>query len=166
MFAKSLSEVLLAKSEILIPIGVAAGGLMLLGIYLLSRKGWGRRLNLAGAGASTLPATEQAAVNGSPERRQSPRRWGMPIETFVQLPEDVAKPIRGWVVNRSQGGLGLSVPQPISLNTILHVRITHAPESIPWTALEVKSCYFKANRWLLGCQFAEAPEREVFLMFG
>lgn len=113
----------------------------------------------AGTGAAT------ASTVSFTERRQTPRRWGDPIQILLwdEFPGD--EPARGWIVNRSTGGLGLSAAQPALEGALLSVRITIAPETIPWTRVQVKGCTPSAGRWILNCQFVETPPREVLLMF-
>ena len=99
------------------------------------------------------------------ERRAAPRRWGDPIQVLIWDEIVAGEPIRGWVANRSAGGLGLSAPQAALEGALLSVRIAIAPESIPVTRVQVKSCTPATGRWILGCQFLETPPREVLLMF-
>jgi hypothetical protein len=75
------------------------------------------------------------------------------------------EPVRGWIVNRSTGGLGLSASQPALEDSVLNVRVAVAPDAAPWTLVRVKSCIPATGRWILGCQFVETPPREVMLMF-
>jgi len=108
------------------------------------------------ATASTLSFTE---------RRQSPRRWGDPVQVFIWDENPANELARGWIVNRSTGGLGLSAAQPALEGALLSVRLTVGPDTSPWTRLQVKSCIPSTGRWILGCQFVEPPPREVLLMF-
>jgi hypothetical protein len=106
--------------------------------------------------ASTLSFTE---------RRQSARRWGDPVQVSIGEEHPASEPTRGWIVNRSTGGLGLSAPLPALEGAILRVRITIAPDTIPWCPVQVRGCNPSAGRWILNCQFVEPPPREVLLMF-
>jgi hypothetical protein len=108
------------------------------------------------AAASTLSFTE---------RRQAPRRWGDPVQVVIWDGYPSSNPARGWIVNRSAGGLGLSEAQPALEGALLSVRVAIAPETLPWTQVQVKSCIPVTGRWILGCQFVETPPREVLLMF-
>jgi len=114
------------------------------------------------------PAGNVASTGGTlpfTERRQAPRRWGDPVQVFISDGGPATEPVRGWIMNRSAGGLGLSSAQPALEGALLSVRIAIAPETIPWTFLQVKSCIPSTGRWILGCQFVETPPREVLLMF-
>jgi hypothetical protein len=132
----------------------------LFGIFNLFRR--------RGVPAEQAPATDLAATASTlsfTERRQSPRRWGDPIQVFIWDENPANQPARGWIVNRSTGGLGLSAAQPVLEGTLLSVRITVAPDTVPWTRLQVKSCMPATGRWILGCQFLEPPPEEIRLMF-
>ena len=106
--------------------------------------------------ASTLSFTE---------RRHSPRRWGDPIQALLWDEYPATEPSRGWIVNRSTGGLGLSAARPALEGSLLSVRITVAPDTVPWTRVQVRGCNSSAGRWILNCQFLETPSREVLLLF-
>jgi len=99
------------------------------------------------------------------ERRQTPRRWGDPVQVLIRDEYPANEPARGWIANRSTGGLGLSAPQPAVEGALLSVRTTTAPDTMPWTRVQVKGCNPSAGHWILNCQFVETPAREVLLMF-
>jgi hypothetical protein len=124
-----------------------------------------RRRDLPAARELAIDASATASTLSFTERRQSPRRWGDPIQVLIWDDNTVDQPARGWIVNRSSGGLGLSAAQPVLEGMLLGVRISIAPESIPWTRLQVKSCIPSAGRWILGCQFVEPPPQEILLLF-
>ena len=118
--------------------------------------------------AAQEPATNAAATASTlsfTERRQSPRRWGDPIQVLIWDENTVDQPARGWIVNRSTGGLGLSAAQPVLEGTLLSVRISIAPTTVPGTRLQVKNCIPSAGRWILSCQFVEPPPQEILLLF-
>lgn len=121
-----------------------------------------------GALPSPVPAGTPASTASSlsfTERRQAPRRWGDPVQVLITDGTSRTEPARGWIVNRSTGGLGLSAAQPAVEGAVLSVRITTAPDTVPWTSVQVKSCLPATGRWILGCQFVEPPPRDVLLMF-
>ena len=99
------------------------------------------------------------------ERRRSPRRWGDPVQVYLWDGYPGSEPGRGWIANRSEGGLGLTVLEPVMEGTVLNVRVTIAPETVPWVPLVVKHQHPLAGRWVLNCQLLGTPEREVLLMF-
>jgi hypothetical protein len=124
-----------------------------------------RRRDVAAVPDPAANASATASTLSFTERRQSPRRWGDPIQVFLWDENPLQQPVRGWIVNRSTGGLGLSAAQPVLEGTLLSVRISIAPDTVPWTRVQVKSCIPSAGRWILGCQFIEPPPQEILLMF-
>ncbi len=112
-----------------------------------------------------VDAVVDPATPSQPERRQSPRRWSDPIEVFLRGETTTAEPARGWVKNRSAGGLCISVPRPVPEGTILEVRFTLAPEAIPWVRAQVKGCRSVTGRWVLHCQYLGVPSPEAVLLF-
>jgi len=106
-------------------------------------------------------------IHGSAmERRKALRRGGNPVSVLLTEAEQKGKPLDGWVVDRSTGGLCLSVPNAIEPGTILGVRTSDAPQSVPWVQLEVKNCREADIGWELGCQFVRTPPWSVLLLFG
>jgi hypothetical protein len=106
-------------------------------------------------------------IHGSAsERRTSLRRTGKPVKVYVSDAEGKAKPVEGWVVDRSMGGLCLSVYQPVPVRTTLTVRTVTAPSDTPWVQVEVKRCQVQEDRWELGCQFLCKPAWAILLQFG
>jgi hypothetical protein len=77
-----------------------------------------------------------------------------------------AQPTNGWVVDRSTGGLCLSVPEAVTEGTVLSVRTTNAPNSVPWVQIEVKNCRLVGKEYELGCRFVRTPPWSVMLLFG
>jgi hypothetical protein len=69
-------------------------------------------------------------------------------------------------MNRSQGGLCLSVADPQVDGTTLLVRPTIVPETMPFVQLRVRNSQRKVNRWYLGAEFVETPPEEVLRLFG
>src|SRR6516164_9070066 len=87
------------------------------------------------------------------ERRASLRRPGKMIKVLISDAEATASPIKGWVIDRSLGGLGLSVPKPVPEDIILSVRAVDAPANTPWVKVKVKRCTADEDRWEIGCQY-------------
>jgi len=107
----------------------------LFGIFGLFRR---RREVPAPAPAGNLVSS--ASTLSFTERRQAPRRWGNPIQVFIWDGNPASEPSRGWIVNRSTTGLGLSWAQPVAEGTQLQVLIAIAPESAPGTQLLISYC--------------------------
>jgi hypothetical protein len=110
-------------------------------------------------------AVVDPATPSQPERRQSPRHWGDPIEVFLRNELTSAEPARGWIKNRSAGGLCISVSQAVPEGATVEVRFTLAPATIPWVRAEVRACRSVAGRWMLHCQYLGTPSPEAVLLF-
>lgn len=147
-------------------VGLAASGVVFFLGWLLF--GGSRRARRP----SSLPsrANQQAPdpfVQGDPrDRRAALRRGGNPVAILISDAEARAKPSPGWVIDRSTGGLCLSVSEAVVEGTILSVRTSNAPETIPWVQLEVKNCRAVGGEYELGCQFVRTPPWSVLLLFG
>jgi hypothetical protein len=74
--------------------------------------------------------------------------------------------IAGWVINRSNSGICLAVPQVIPLGTVLNVRSTQYADYAPWVQLEIKHCRPYDDQWLVGGKFLQPPPWNVLLLFG
>src|SRR5947209_5157612 len=66
------------------------------------------------------------------ERRQAPRRWGDPVQVSIWDGIPSNETSRGWIVNRSAGGLGVAAAQPALQGTVLNVRVSVAPDNVGW----------------------------------
>jgi hypothetical protein len=100
------------------------------------------------------------------ERRSWPRRRNQ-LRVEVLDPEDVLEhPYRGWVVDRSRGGLRLVVKHAFSEGAILNVLPVGAPASTPWVEVQVRHCRRRGSGWELGCRFLSRPSVLTLLLFG
>jgi hypothetical protein len=100
------------------------------------------------------------------DRRSMPRRRGNGIEVDFAAEPGGEDPIPGTVVDRSVGGLGVEVDQPLEVGARLFVRVRTAPRSVPWTPVAVKMCRPRGSTWEVGCQFLESPAMNVLMLFG
>jgi hypothetical protein len=148
-------------------VGIACMGLTL----MVGRAITQRRRRQAFAAETANPAA--APVNPDPfaqgsvsDRRTSSRRKGKYVELDVTDAEANLQPIKGWVVDRSLGGLCFSVDQEFGLGTILNVRVVNAPRNTPWIPVEVKRCAQNGNLWELGCKFSRKPSWSSLVLFG
>src|SRR5947209_5872474 len=106
-------------------------------------------------------------VHGSAnEKRTAHRRRGNPIQIHITDAEATRPPELGWVVDRSLGGLCLSVNAEVKPGTVLSVRACNAPETVGWSQIDVRSCRADGTAWELGCQFVRTPSWNVLLLFG
>lgn len=150
-------------------IGMPAGILLILAVTIAAIS-WlkKRRLTSLAASMERMSASQQPLVNSERtiERRQFPRRWGSPVMVLVADAMAQAQPVEGIVLNRSAGGLCLSLPKEVEVGTTLSVRVAIAPSSTAWTPVQVKYCLLFAARWKVGCHFKQTVAEDVLLLFG
>jgi hypothetical protein len=113
----------------------------------------------------TAAPTDVFLHGSTRERRAAPRRRGNSIEVFF-APAPNQEPLHAWVVDRSVGGLCLTLDQPVKQGEVWHVRPRKAPDSVPWTSVEVRSCKPDEGNWEVGCRFLQTPQWNVMLLFG
>jgi hypothetical protein len=99
------------------------------------------------------------------DRRCAPRRKGNTVEVELSDGSD-APPVRGWVRDRSIGGLCLLADQAIAEGAVLKVRPVTSGPTIPWTDITVRSCRADGGQYELGCQFHRTPNWNQLLKFG
>jgi len=117
------------------------------------------------SGTAKKPTLQELAAMGvSAEKRGTVRRSGNAVPVFVEEGDGVL--VRGYVVDRSAGGIGLALDHSLSLGTIVRVRPSKAPDTAPWVAVQVKSCRAEGTEYELGCQFQTLPPFNVMLLFG
>jgi hypothetical protein len=106
-------------------------------------------------------------VHGSAtEHRRALRRRGKTVRVLVSDADASAEPWEGWVIDRSVGGLCISLGRAVEAETVLSVRAADAPETIPWVQVTVRGCRQEQKYWELGCQFVRTPPWNVMLLFG
>jgi hypothetical protein len=88
------------------------------------------------------------------------------LQILVQDAGGEKQPIPAWIIDRSLGGLRLSIDQPIEEGTILRVRRTSAPADVPWVEVQVMRLEIKENAWELGCQFTRSLAWDLIMQFG
>jgi hypothetical protein len=147
-------------------VAVAAG----LGLAVLALVGVRRS-----AARATAAAPQEAAPpapdydpfeQGSPsEQRKSSRRKGRAVEILLSDAQVLAPPWRGYVIDRSLGGMRLCCPCRVDPGTRMTVRPVDAPEGVPWTEVDVRSCREAKEGWELGVQYVRTPPMGVLLMF-
>jgi hypothetical protein len=99
------------------------------------------------------------------DRRSSVRRWGDPVQVAIAEVDSEKEPQRGWVMNRSTGGLGLSVSYPFPNRSLLEVRAVSAAETIPWVQVQVMNRNELSGRWMLSCRYVGTPAPEAVALF-
>jgi PilZ domain len=133
---------------------------------------WAGRYLLAARPARPAPRGETAATlfeahqKLTRERRSAPRRRvGCTVEVFLDGGQG-DEPAKGWVFDRSIGGLGVRAEGPVEVGTLLKVRARRAAETTPWVQVVVRSCKRGDGHYDLGCQFQRVPDWNVILQFG
>jgi hypothetical protein len=127
---------------------------------------FGRRLF---SGRPAEPVGEEVPLTGfldgvTQDRRAAPRRRGNTVE--VQLSLNEGPPIRGFVIDRSQGGLRVLVDEVVTEGKGWKIRPTQADVTIPWTEVTVRSCRREGHQYEVGCQFDKMPNWGLMLQFG
>lgn len=103
-------------------------------------------------------------VQGSAtEQRRSLRRGGNPVEVTIT---GYQGELHGWVVDRSTGGLCVSMHAEVPPGIHLKVLPTNASTIVPSVEVEVRSCRRVKDGFEVGCQFIKQPTWAVLLLFG
>jgi hypothetical protein len=100
------------------------------------------------------------------EKRSSVRRTGKLIKVLITDAKAQSKPMEGWVIDRSMGGLCVALPDKVPETTILSLRTVDAPREVPWVQVEVRRCESRGDRYEIGCQFVRTPSWSILLLFG
>jgi hypothetical protein len=100
------------------------------------------------------------------ERRRSVRRSGVPTSVQIVDPKKPKRPIEGYVLDRSSGGLRLAMEKPFSTGLTLQIRPTNAPSETPWIPIIIRSCREVGDYFEVGSQFMEELPWHLLLMFG
>ena len=88
------------------------------------------------------------------------------MRIFISDAAAQEKPFEGWIVDRSVGGIRLSVQRPVDPDTLMSIRACDAPDTIPWTQVRVIRCRSHGHYFEWGCQFPRTPPWNVMLLFG
>ena len=72
----------------------------------------------------------------------------------------------GFVLDRSTGGLRITVATAVEPGTNVQVRAANAPESVEFVGMMVRSCRKNGEFFVLGCEFEKTPPWNVLLLFG
>jgi PilZ domain len=101
----------------------------------------------------------------SRDRRSAPRRKGNTVEVVMRVEED--RPHRrGWVIDRSIGGLCVMAEEGIAEGTVVRLRPRSSGETVPWTEVTIRACRKDGIHYELGCQFHRTPTWNLLLQFG
>jgi hypothetical protein len=100
------------------------------------------------------------------DRRSCPRRIGQTSEVDLIDPEGLRETQTALILNRSPGGLGLKVFQPVPVDRVFHVRTRRAkPERNTCVPVEIRCCRRTVDGWSLNCRFAESLTWGELLLF-
>jgi hypothetical protein len=143
--------------------GLALGVLTLVGGRLV--------FSAAPSGPPAAPKTEEPFhdpfLEGSRgEKRQAVRRTGGTVEVLVSDKKSGIQPLRGYIVDRSLGGVCLRAQRRAYAGEILTLRPVDAPPGTPWVEVKVRACRQEGDSWLLGCQYVRVPPTSLRLLFG
>jgi len=110
---------------------------------------------------------EEAPPSERPgDKRHSLRRHGHLVTVLISDTRKPKRPLRGLVLDRSRGGLYLSVPRRIDAGSQLTVRTPDFPHDVASVGLLVRHCKQKGRDWRIGCQFVDELPWSVILLFG
>lgn len=142
-------------------------GLLTAGLTLAGGRFFLRRRRVNSDPTLLLPEDHDPFSQGSlGERRAAARRKGNHVEILLSNEEGTAEPTRGWVVDRSMGGLMLLLSEPADLGSILSIKPRHSPPGTPWVRVEIRTCTKSQEHYEIGCQFQRTPPWSVMLLFG
>ena len=102
---------------------------------------------------AALRNSDASAANSEVKEEGDRRSWPRRKRAIQVVLQDAAghrDPFPAWIMDRSMGGLGLSVDEPIEEGTFLRVRRAAAPTDVPWVDVQVKSVRIKESTWELG----------------
>jgi hypothetical protein len=119
-----------------------------------------------GEAAADKPTHDPFDQGSVTERRGSARRKGNVVEVLVTGSDTEEEPARGWVVDRSMGGLCLTLNEEVAPGTVLNLKPRNGPPATPWVEVEVRSCKKDRSGYEVGCQFIRTPPWAVLLLFG
>lgn len=169
-----------AAANLPVVIGGAVAAVVLTAICILTRQ---RRLSeierlaraaaaSSAAGTGTTTKSEEKALQWDPpdhsyaDRRGSMRREGSLVRVILAAPSFRNGFGEGIVLDRSTGGLRITVATPIEPGTSMQVRAANAPESIDPVGVLVRSCRKTGEFFEIGCEFEKTPPWNVLLLFG
>lgn len=110
------------------------------------------------------PTVETSESKG--DKRRNPRRPGRSVEVLIHVPGLMQESIKGVILNRSVGGLGILVGDEYQVGSTIGVLPAAASKLTPWVEVEVKSCRRSGEDWEIGVQFLKVPPYSTMVLFG
>jgi hypothetical protein len=101
----------------------------------------------------------------TPKRRQTPRGRGAPTRILILDKNGPKEPFSGYVINRSIGGLCVSLVQPLEEGSVVSVRPAKEAFDDTWYEVEVKYCRATDTGWEMGCEFLSRASSNTMLKF-
>ncbi len=141
---------------------------LFVGRHLLARRRIRRPAPVAADGplAADGPVHDPFDHGSITERRGSVRRKGNHLEVLISDADAKQEPVRGWVIDRSMGGLCLLLNDALVEGTVLSIKPRQSPPGMPWVQASVCNCKRERNGYEIGCQFVKTPPWGVMLLFG
>jgi len=115
---------------------------------------------------SLSPGAELPKSPSARERRRIARRSGRPTPVLVVDLGFKVSSQRGFVMDRSTGGVRLALPTQVSNGTVIQVRPTNAPEDIPWVSAVVRNGRHIGDYYEVGCEFEKTPQWRELAQLG
>jgi hypothetical protein len=154
-----------SRLENLLPIlaGAVAGMGVVGMIHFIIRP---RVAKAAAAAKEATVASDPFIGRSSSDNRLAARRQGKAIDVIISNRDTKEPPTKGFVLDRSLGGLRLLSDSGFDVDAQLSVRPLNVSPFAPWVDLVVKSCKQTDIGFEIGCQFLNQPTYASMLMFG
>ena len=90
---------------------------------------------------------------------------GKPVSVRISDSGINDEELSGWVLDRPEGGLKILVDDEIKIETVIRVRPTRDHPDAQWISVSVKEILPERQSFVISCQFAEQPPRNVLALF-
>lgn len=152
--------------EIWLPIviGMVAGSLSIVAFKAIVRSG--PRVKMAPRPNKEPRDYDPYQRPSASEQRKTLRRDGNPVEVYIAAEGSNEPGWRGWVIDRSMGGLCLSLTDEFKPGALLRVMPANATTMTPWTDIEVCNVRQAKDGFEVGCKFRKQPPWAILLLFG
>jgi hypothetical protein len=118
--------------------------------------------------ANDAPGFQPGAPHRRPvnERRRYDRREGRAVKVALARPDLSEEMGEAYVVDRSPGGVRLSVRLALPTGTHVNIRPCEVSEALPWMLVEVRYCRHTNEGWEVGCAYLKPPSWSVMMHLG
>jgi hypothetical protein len=144
-------------------------GLAVAGLSLFVCRTWQRSRHAAWppqtdeTGSTPADPFEEGSAS---ERRTAARRAGRHVRVYISDAKAESPSFEGWVIDRSLGGVCVTLGRQVPPDTILSIRAYNAADTIPWTQVRVLRCQSQGTHFQIGCQFLRTPPWNAMMLFG